>query len=333
MVPEEIIYAAGLMPKRAPQIRLDGGRSSEFMAANFSALAKGCLDNLIDGKHGLQGMVLTPSCTSSEFVFDAVNNEKLVDFLFMLDVPRKRNAESVSFLSAQLRRLAASLERCFNTQISYDQLRDAIELFNSIRAQLDLLKDCLYKGEISGSTFYDLAIMTASVDKREALNKLQEVTASLKLQAGIHAGGKKILLLGSPLQSRALILEIEKRSGRIVLDDTCAAGTYMGYPVSAEGDLFDNLAYAYLNSRLCSRMESKTDRINHVSALLDSCDFDGVIYNLAKFRVCDCYDSVMLKEELFGERTSPHFMVVENDNRSELNAATQTKIETFMELI
>jgi len=333
MVPEEIIYAAGLMPKRVLQIQLDDGRSSEYMPANFSTLAKGCLDYILVDKHELHGIILTPSCTSSEFVFDAVNNKNDIDFSYMLDVPRIRTDEAVAFFSTQLRQLANSLEEHFNVQISQDKLRCAIELFNSIRVQLDILKQYLIKGKITGSTFFNLAVMTASIDKQDALSKLDGITASLIHQEEVLYNEKKILLLGSPLQSNDLILEIEKQSGQIYHDDTCSAGTYLGAWVSTEGDLFYNLASAYLNSRLCSRMETKMDRINHVSSLIDKYNPDGVIYNLAKFRIPDCYDSVMLKEELFNNRISPPFMVIENDNRGEINVAIQTKIETFMELL
>jgi benzoyl-CoA reductase/2-hydroxyglutaryl-CoA dehydratase subunit BcrC/BadD/HgdB len=333
MVPEEIVYAAGLFPKRILQTRLNDGRSSEYMQANFSALAKGCLDYLICDKHDLHGVILTPVCTASEFVFDAVSNKKLVDFLFMLDVPRKRNEEAITFFSEQLRQLAVSLEKHFNVHLSQDKLRDTIELFNLIRMQLDFLRQCLNKGIIDGSTFYNQAIMAASVDKQDALSRLEGLTAALKHQKEPLHNRKKILLLGSPLQSQDLILEIEKESGRLCLDDTCIAGTYMGTSVSTKGDLFGNLASSYLNSRLCSRMETKMDRINHISNLLNRYKPDGVIYNLAKFRIPDCYDSVMLKEELFNNKISPPFLVIENDNRGEINSTTQIKIETFMQLL
>ena len=333
MVPEEIIYAAGLIPKRILQVQLDNAYSSEFMPVNFSTFAKGCLDNIIDGRHDLQGIILTPGCTSSEFIFDAINDKKSVDFLYMLDVPRKRNGEALIFFSEQLRRLADSIEQYFNVQISHERLRKTINLFNSIRTQLGRLKQLLHDGNISGSTFFDVAVMAATTDKQEALNKLKASVASAECQDRIADVKKRILLLGSPLQSQEMLLEIERHSGRIVFDDTCIAGTYMGSSVKTEGDLFDNLAYAYLNSRLCSRMETKMDRINYISNLLNSCDADGVIYNLAKFRICDCYESVMLNEELFSKRTYPHFIVIENENRGKPDAVTLTKIETFMQIL
>jgi benzoyl-CoA reductase subunit C len=336
MVPEELIFAAGLEPIRIFKIPKNKCYySSNYFPSNFCSLVKGYLDILMDNRENqedkLDGLILTPSCNATEFLFDTVKHEGVVDYLYMLDVPRKRDKEGVRFFAKQLSQLSSFLEDAFDTQISKESLLDTITLFNSIRENLNIIKKARLQGIISGRDFFSMIVMVATQNKKKALEKIIKVRESIK-EKSIDFKKKKILVIGTPLLNLGLIDCIESAGGAVFLDDFCTSHTYLGNSVSTEGDLFLNMSSSYLQGRICTRMDCKLDRINKVKEMLDKFNPDGVIYNLSKFRVTDCYDSIALKEELFYENHPP-FMVLENDNDDHMNLASTTRIEAFLELL
>lgn len=333
MVPEELIFAAGLNASRITPIADETGQHSQYLPANFCSLVRGYMDRLLDNRgNNTAGLIFTPACNATEFLYDAVKHAGVVEYLYMLDVPRRADAEGVRFFAGQLCQLACSLERQFGGRITRDSLLDAIVLFNSIRENLNALKQARICGWMSGLEFFDLARMTATYDKQSALGILEKVNASIRERSTYRSDRKKILMLGSPLLSGELIDCVERDGGLVFLDDLCTSNTYLGPSVKTEGDLFENLAFGYVRSRLCSRMSTTLKRIEQVKDLLEQYSPDGVIYNLSKFRVTDCYDSVMLKEELFNG-SNPPFIVIENENARKLNQGTKTRIDAFMELL
>jgi benzoyl-CoA reductase subunit C len=333
MVPEELIFAAGLEPVRIIGVPAKSGFSADYFPANFCSLVKSYLDIILDQQGAKwDGLIITPACNATEFLFDAVKQEGVVDFLYMLDAPRKRDQAGVEFFAGQLRRLADYLADAFGTRITRESLLESVILFNSIRENLQVVKRARLQGLVSGQQFFNLAALTATGDKRRALQAIIEVGESVAGGRGDYHGKKRILLTGTPLLNAGLIDCVESAGGLVCGDDLCTSQTYLGHPVDTEGDLFINLARSYLQGRICSRMESKRDRIDQVRELLEWYHPDGVIYNLSKFRVADCYDSIALKEELFAEEVPP-FLVIENENGGPMDLAATTRIETFMELL
>jgi benzoyl-CoA reductase subunit C len=332
MVPEEVIFAAGLDPVRILKISERESHSSKIFPSNFCSLVKGYLDVLLDEQgEKLDGLIFTPSCNATEFLFDAVKDSGVVDYLYMLDAPRRRDNDGIHFFAEQLRLLASSLEDNFDSRVTRESLLNAIIFFNSIRENINIIRQARLQGHIFGRDFFSLVKAIATGNKKQAL---EEINAAREAIAGKTdtCGKKKILLIGTPLMDSKLIECIENAGGAVFLDDLCTSNTYMSCPVSTEGDLFFNLAYSYLQSRICTRMDCKLDRINQVKEVLDKYKPDGVIYNLSRFRVTDCYDSIALKEELFDEKRPP-FLVIENENTGQVNLTTITKIEAFMELL
>jgi benzoyl-CoA reductase/2-hydroxyglutaryl-CoA dehydratase subunit BcrC/BadD/HgdB len=333
MVPEELIFAAGLNSRRIINISDKRGQSSQYLPTNFCSLVRGYMDSLLDNQDAeMGGLIITPACNATEFLYDAVKHAGIVDYLYMLDVPRRRDIEGIRFFADQLYQLACSLEEHFGVRVTRDSLLEAIVLFNSIRENLDILKQARMNGLISGLEFFNLAKMTATDDKQRVLDILKMVNETAVERVSYNSDRKKIMIIGSPLLSGDLIDCVESDGGLVFLDDLCTSSTYLGATVTTEGDLFENLASSYVQSRLCSRMETTSNRINQVKGLLEKSNPDGVIYNLSKFRVTDCYDSVMLKEELFNENGLP-FTVIENENIGEIDQGVKTRIAAFMELL
>lgn len=333
MVPEELIFAAGLEPVRVIGVPDQRGYSSEYFPSNFCSLVKGYLDMILSHQGGkLDGLILTPACNATEFLFDALKHEGAVDYLYMLDAPRKRDQEGVRFFAEQLRRWAGSLETVFGVKITRESLLEAILLMNEIRENLNVLKQARVQGLLSGQRFFSLITRIATSNKREALDAINQAKAFIGEQAGVDPPKKKIFLTGTPLLNPGLIECIEKAGGVVFQDDLCTSDTYLGRTVSTQGDLFVNLADSYLQGRICSRMDCKLERINQMKAWVEQYQPDGVIYNLSKFRVTDCYDSIALKEDLFDEKYPP-LLVIENENLGPMDLAVTTRVEAFMELL
>lgn len=334
MVPEEIVYAAGLYSKRLYNLKSNEvGFSRSELPTNFCSLVRTYEDALNHTENkDFDGFIFTTACNATNFLYDSLKHSKKLDFLFMLDIPRKQNDQGVIFYKEQLLKLANALQHSFEVHIDRESLIEAIELFNKIRAQMKIFKKARLSGQISGKEYFDIVRLLDVPDKKKALQEIENKRETLKANDSLQDKRKKILVLGSPLLNEEILTSIESQSALVFMDDLCNMDTYLGEPVDISGDLYANLASSYLNNRMCSRMETKDTRNLQIKSILEQHKPHGVIYNLSKFRVTDCYESVMLKEDVFKQNNIP-FLVLENDNSINMNSSVKLRVDSFLEML
>jgi len=333
MIPEEILYAASIVSVRIVHKREDKSEYSRYLPTNFSALAKIHLDYVLTNGNKIDGVIVTPSCTAAEFVFDAIGQQNKPAFNFMLDLPRKIEASAEDYYASELERLARSIEKCFEVVITEEKLTKAIDHFNQIRKIILKLKQYQKDGLISGQRYFDLMNMIGSTKKDMVMKNLNDEIAEIGRSDLVMRGIKKILCLGSPPQSACLLCALESVGLHVILDDYCTSGAYLGKPVSTTGNIYKNLAHSYLGSHMCSRTNAKPERVQYIKKLISKYNPDGIVYNLSQFRIPDCYDLVMLKEEIMSLKEPLPFLAVIDNGNDVLASAVQTSIDAFAEML
>ncbi len=335
LVPEELIFAAGVQSKRLYYKSEPKAEPSEYtLPVNFCSLVRTYFEALtIYRDSNMEGAILTTACSATYFLYDALKHCGNMNFIYMLDVPRKQDPAGIDFFARQLADLAKTLGKHFHVTIDRDKLFQAIEHFNRIRDFLAIFHEARVSHRLSGQDYFKIVHLISISDKVIVLKQLEKIKKDI-----LHADfadektKKKILLLGSPLLSIDLVAFLESFQVTVDIDDLCTGAGYLGSHVETEGDLYFNLAAAYLKSRLCSRMERNDTRIRQVKEMLANFQPDGVIYNLSKFRVTDSYESVMLKEEFFNEIATP-YLVLANDHPFEMNLSMKSRLETFIQVL
>jgi len=299
-VPEEVIYAAGLLPFRLRGI----GTTSTSIADTYygpviCSFPKCILQLAGEGKYNfLDGVIITPGCDSIRRLDDCWRKAAedfqgtFPSFHLYFGVPHKVTDYSLEWFVDETRKLLESLERHFGVTIKADDLRHAIGEYNKGRVLLTRL-DALRSREhvpISG-TDATAVIIAASTMPRDAYNRrLEDLLDVLSKNTNGMKGKKRLLLAGSANDDVDLVRLIESSGGVVVADTLCFGSRSYADLVEEDGDPLVAIARRYLSHKLCPRMFGYyKQRLAFMQERIRQAKVDGVI--LQNIRFCDMHGS------------------------------------------
>jgi benzoyl-CoA reductase/2-hydroxyglutaryl-CoA dehydratase subunit BcrC/BadD/HgdB len=137
-VPEEIILAAGLDPRRViPEAR--PSEADAYMHPNTCYYVKSLLaSGLAEAGSGTDAIVFANSCDGMRRLNDVWKEYVEAVPAFFIDVPKKRDPASIDFLASELRRFADNLEEAFpGSRVTDESLGEAIGVCNNVRLLMD----------------------------------------------------------------------------------------------------------------------------------------------------------------------------------------------------
>ncbi len=333
-IPEEIISAAGLIPIRI----IPEGRPSEadtHIHPTTCHCIKSLLASALSGnipKAG--GIIFSNSCNGMERLYDTWR-EYINDIpALFVDVPKKKDEDSIDFFTSELVRFAERLENTFSTsRITADGLREEIGTYNGVRSLMEKIFK-LQRDENSGvlgKDVFSLLLEGCRLDVSEFSGSQKEFISGVKDGKG-QMRGKRIVLTGNVINKAHVIEFIEDFGARVVAIDTCIGERHYENLVQQESsDLMRALAERYLKKSPCPRMDGIEDRFRYLTDLAGNSGADGVVYCSVKF--CDFF---LYDANLIGERFKKEgipFLFIENDYEWTGLEQIKTRIEAFLEVM
>ncbi|MFH1624026.1 MAG: 2-hydroxyacyl-CoA dehydratase family protein [Pseudomonadota bacterium] len=305
-VPEEVIYAAGMM-----SVRLVGGETREleledanaWLYINTCSFIRSCAQ-LVLGKHYdfLDGFVAAATCDPTRRLADIWKHCQFTPFIHVMDVPRKFTERAHERYRVEVLGLKRALEEFFKVNISDEDLWDAVGVFNRTRelfAKLYELKK-LDNPPITGAETQEIYNAMYKMP-REEFNRLLERLVD-EARSGNRAIEAKLRLLisGSPLNNPEFIKTIEDLGALVVVDEFCTGSRYWWDLVdtSTWADPLEAICRRYLNNQPCARMMPSEDRTRRVMEMVDNYRVDGVISEIVRYCVPYAHDQPFLRETL-----------------------------------
>lgn len=137
-VPEEVFYAADILPVRLRATGcVDSSEAETWMSSFSCSFAKSILQYLMDGTYELDGVVTSDGCAMATRLYDNFKhlNEKegWGKYYNFLNVPRTSGELSTNFYKEELQIFIKSLEEFSGNKITDEKLIHAIELYNEAR--------------------------------------------------------------------------------------------------------------------------------------------------------------------------------------------------------
>ncbi len=223
---------------------------------------------------------------------DADNPGCLPGFFEFLGVPHKSNDYSIDFYEQDLEFMAEKIERHFKVEITAENLRRAIKVYNEGRKLLQEFDELRWGKDIPITGEDAMAVIIASqvMPRPESNALLKELIDELKEAPAVSDGKKRIMLIGSANDDLDFVKVIEE-SGAIAVSDTLCFGarTYVKQ-VDEEGEPLYSLAKHYLENNICPRMLGYyPDRITYIKELAKRSNVDGAV--LQNVRFCDLHGS------------------------------------------
>jgi benzoyl-CoA reductase subunit C len=302
-VPEELIYASGLLP-----VRMLGSHEPQDVTEPhiFGMFCPFCRDVLAQGLKGrcdyLKGIVLAQSCIHLRQTFMSWRNHVPADFMHYLYMPNKVQTEHARpYYAEELRGFKDSLEQWSGRTITDDSLKQTAELYNENRSLMHEVYD-LRKGPNPPVTGLEAMVMVASsffVDKKDHNAELRRILPELKSRTLDRETGGRLMIVGSENDDTAFIKMVESVGSTVVVDDHCTGSRYFWNLTEFSDDIVQSIANRYIDRPPCPTKDwEERRRFPHILNLAKEYSVDGVILIQQKF--CDPHecDMVPLKEYL-----------------------------------
>jgi len=333
--PEEILYAAGLIPYRITgETRTDTSKAGGYMHRNICSYVLSCLEEALDGEHDFcAGVLMVNACDGRRRLYDVWRYFLKTPFVHLVDLPKSSDSAAKIYYVQEFRHLINTLEREFRVRISDDALGEAIALCNETRTLLQRLY-ALRKQEnppISGSEAINI-VKSGMTGLKKAFNR--ELSELLTLLREIPHRAKngnrhRVLICGSYFDQTEISEIIEQTGAVIVCEDISNGVKYFEGQVRTDGDPVEALGEYYMEKATCARMVDSEKRFDHLWALVQEYGVQSVIYLSLKFCDTNMLDFPYIRQRL-SEKGVP-VLFLEPERTGTNIGQISTRIEAFME--
>ena len=336
LVPEEVIYAAGMLPWR-----IQGTWQGDVSKAMTYRLPQGqdylnhVLESLLEGELDfLDGMVCSNRDEDFLRFWDYWRHLSRIRFSYLVEVPVIDSELTRKRFTGKIREFIGAIEKLGKVKVDDNKLRDAIAVYDKSYTLLRKLYE-LRKKEvppISGSEA--LAITTAAmVMPRDEFNKeLEELLPYLEKRKAKVSHTKPRLMLSSDLLDNPAYIELVEQAGCLVaMDDLDNGSRYFWEKVGGGSkDPAYALAVRYLKNQ-SPRMFDWRGQTAQLVQWAKEFNIDGVL------ELPDLYDYARGFRRPFLERWLKEagiLMMSFNRDYSLSNVGQlKTRIDAFLEIV
>lgn len=200
-VPEEILYAADVMP-----VRVLGGHEPQDVTEPhiFGMYCPFCRDVLAQGLKDrfsyLDGITIAQSCIHVRQAYTSWDLHRPTEFSYYLPMPHNVQSDhSRPFLRSELEKFKEAVEAWTGKTITDEDLQRGIDIVNTNRRLLRQIFE-LRKQEnplLSGQEAMYLVLSSQMTDKRQHNKALQELLDELPKRKIERETGERLMILGS----------------------------------------------------------------------------------------------------------------------------------------
>ena len=305
-VPEEIFYAADILPYRITGKGVsDTSRADAYMARVNCSFARSVLEAGFTGRFDfLSGAVFMNGCEHIRRAYENWEAHKTaLPFMYMLPVPHVMDpdGDALQWYREEVTKLIEAVEDYFGVTITSERLAEAIAVYNESRRLIRKMYDLRTKDDPPMSGAEALTIVTACtrIPKRDFNTLMSSFLEEAEGRKNGHQGKVRLLVGGSPMDDTEFVEHIESL-GAVVVTDTLCYGARSNWDLTDEnGDPFEALTDRYFNHVPCPRMAGEFNkRFDFVKKQAERAKIDGVVLEAIKF--CDFHagDNALFRNEL-----------------------------------
>jgi len=334
--PEEIIYAAGMVPFGLWGGDLEATESKRWFPAFICSILQTALELGIRGEYdGMKAIMVPKLCDSLKCM--GANWECAVPGIPVINVAHAQNRKmsaGVEFTASQYRAVTAELARHGGKSASDDSIRGAIGLLNKRRSALREFTRlaALNPGSVSPKARNDVLKSSYFMDAGTYTPMLQELNGMLAALPRSDWDGVRVVTTGILADSQELLGILEDNRVAIAGDQVLHESVSFREDVSGDGDPIAALASRMAAIEGTSVLyDPEKRRVMELLELVRETSAGGVIYVLTKFCDPDEYDYVPVKQLL--EANGVPCLLVEVDRQTSGYEQARSAVEAFAGMI
>ncbi|MFX0084842.1 MAG: benzoyl-CoA reductase, bzd-type, subunit N [Candidatus Hodarchaeota archaeon] len=333
-VPEEILYAANILPVRILGSHEPQDVTEPHIFAMFCPFCRDCLAQGLKGRFDyLDGIMIAQSCLHIRQAYTSWDLHIPIEYSYYLPHPMHiQSPQAVPYLREELIRFKKSIEEWTGKPITDEDLKRGIKLMNENRRLLNQVYD-LRKGSkppLTGLEAMYMIVSSQMTDKHDHNRELESILQKLPTR-DLGDPGERLMIIGSEDDDTEFITMVEGLGATFVTDDHCSGTRYFQEEVVSSEDIMTAIAERYVKRVPCpSKDWPKRTRLDHILRLAKEYNVQGAILIQQKF--CDPHelDTPIIKEKL--EENGITTLFLEFDVTVPIGQF-KTRVEAFLEIM
>lgn len=346
-VPVEIVYAFEMIPIRigiATEAKVAIGKEyiHQFTCPYIKCIAGEMLekgDFFHDNVDVISGSV---TCLAVHRCLEVLKQYTGKPTFYLTNPLNPPGEKEKKFYMAEIGHFVNQLEAASGKKLDITRLKQSVEIFNSIRANLRELCRVHSVGDTSLKWSEVLRIIQAGflLDPKEYLAFLDETIKEVhtkKAELKKSNCAPRIMLLGSPmLPGEDLLIKVIEGCGAKIVADTLCTGMRTFEDLVIKEPTVEGIAQTYLNSHPCATAQDleieKDRRLNHTLRLIREYNVQGVVYYALRF--CDHYafkDNET--KEFLSQKAGIPMIAIHSEYGESEEGRLRTRIEGFLETL
>lgn len=334
--PEELVYAAGMLPFGLWGARMQASESKRYFPAFICSILHTTLEmGLRGGLDGLSAIMIPISCDSLKGM--GANWQYGVKTVPVINVAYAQNrkiAAGVDFTLSQLRRIKAQLEDICGRAITDADIAAAVEVYNDNRAAI-----CEFTAAVAERPGCISAVERSAAIKAGYFMDRAEHTAALrKLSAEILASpaaewkGLRVVTTGIMADFPELLRIFDEYGIAVVADQVAQESVDARCPTPVTAEPMLGMARRYGEIEGCAVLyDPGKVRGQQLVELAKRANADGIIWVMTKFCDIEEYDFVPVKRMI--DAAGIPLLAVELDQQMVNFEQARSAVQTFAEML
>ncbi len=310
-VPEEILYAAGIVPLRILTSHESQAMTRGYIHETYCSFSHDCAYQGLQGNYDYLDLIVTSSsCIHMGEAFNVwVRFAGFQDRSYLMQYPHIIHTKPAGgFMTESFAQFKEFVGKLTKKPITDNDLEDAIKVYNHNRRLLKRLWEFLRhdKPPITGPEVAAVTLASQVMDKQESNGMLEQLIERLEAGPGKATSGVRLMVTGGACDDLGIfdLMEHLNYDTSLIFIDSCTAARYFWFEVpEGRPDKLKALAEGYIGKIPCPAKDNvpgtgEKKRFRFVQQFIEDFKPDGVVFLYQRFCSPQPMDVVGLKPVL-----------------------------------
>jgi benzoyl-CoA reductase subunit C len=310
-VPEEILYAAGIVPLRILSAHESQAMTRSYIHETYCTFSHDCAyQGLQQNYDYLDLIVHSSSCIHMAEAFNVwVRFAGFQEKSYLLPFPHIIHTKHAGGLMVEsYGEFKQFIEKFAKRSITDDDIERAIKVYNHTRRLLKRIWEFLRRDNppITGPDVATATLAAQVMDKQECNQMLEELIRRLEVEPGKEPSGVRLMVTGGACDDLRIfdLIENLNYSTNLIFIDSCTAARYFWFEVPEDRpDKLEAIAEGYISRIPCPAKDTvpgtgEKKRLRFIQQFIEDFRPDGVVMIYQRFCSPQSMDIMALKPSL-----------------------------------
>ena len=307
-VPEEILYAAGIVPVRILSAHESQAMTRSYIHETYCSFSHDCAYQGLQHHYDYLDLIVhSSSCIHMAEAFNVwVRFAGFQDKSFLITYPHIIHTKHASSIMVEsYGEFKHFIEKFVKKSITDDDMERAIKVYNHTRRLLKRLWEFLRRDNppVTGPEVAAVTLAAQVMDKQECNQMLEALIQRLEAAPGKGSSGVRLMVTGGACDDLRIfdLVENLNYSTNLIFADSCTAARYFWFEVPEDRpDKLEAIAEGYISRIPCPAKDNvpgtgEKKRFRFIRQFIEDYKPDGVVFVYQRFCSPQSMDIVALK--------------------------------------